>query len=77
MKAKDIDKKEIKVELRITLSNEDIEDLVLNSVDEDEEIVEESLTTFIRNLLCDEYSDLLDPSDSQQCIITIKDKHKI
>lgn len=77
MKVKDINKKEIKVELRITLNNEDIEELITNNIDEDDEIAEKSLTTFIRNLLCDEYSDLLDPFDSKQCIITIKDKHKL
>lgn len=71
MKAKDIDKKEIKVQLNITLDEDDIKDRVLNRINEDEWITEESLTTFIKSLLCGEYSDLLDPN---RCIISIKDK---
>lgn len=69
MKAKDIDNKEIKLDLTIKLFPEEIKECVLSRVSEDEEFTEESLKTFIVTELANDWMSFLDAAK-----ITIKDK---
>ena len=69
MKAKDLDSKEIKLDLTIKFYPEDIKECILSRISEDEEFTEESLKTFIMTDLADEWTTFLDAAK-----ITIKDK---
>lgn len=69
MKAKDLDSKEIKLDLTINFYPEEIKECILNRINEDEEFTEESLKTFIITELADEWISFLDGAK-----ITIKDK---
>ena len=69
MKAKDLDKKEIKLDLTIKFYPESIKECVLKRISEDEEFTEESLKAFIMTGLADEWMSFLDAAK-----ITIKDK---
>ena len=69
MKAKDLDKKEIKLDLTIKFYPEEIKECILKRISEDEEFTEESLKAFIMTELADEWMSFLDAAK-----ITIKDK---
>lgn len=69
MKAKDIDKKEIKLELIINFNTDEVKESILNRINEDEEFTEESLKTFIVNELAEDWYCFLSSSK-----ISIKDK---
>ena len=71
MKAKDLDSKEIKLELNIDFPIYEIKDKILDRIDEDEEFTEESLKTFIKSqeVDIDFWIGLL-----SEAKITIKDK---
>lgn len=69
MKAKDIDNKEIKLDLTIKLFPEEIKECVLSRVGENEEFTEESLKTFIIRELANDWMSFLDAAK-----IIIKDK---
>lgn len=53
MKVKDLDSKEIKLELNIDFSIDEIKDKILDRISEDEEFTEESLKTFIKSQVVD------------------------
>lgn len=53
MKAKDLDSKEIKLELSIDFVIDEIKDKILDRIDEDEEFTEESLKAFIKSQVVD------------------------
>lgn len=53
MKAKDLDSKEIKLELNIDFPIDEIKDKILDRISEDEEFTEESLKTFIKSQVVD------------------------
>ena len=69
MKAKDIDNKEIKLDLTINIFPKEIKERLLSRVSEDEEFTEESLKTFIVSELANERMSFL-----YKAKITIKDK---
>lgn len=71
MKAKDLDNKEIKLELSIDFAIDQIKDEVLARISEDEEFTEESLKEFIKSQIIDIdfWIGLL-----SEATITIKDK---
>lgn len=71
MKAKDLDSKEIKLELNIDFPIDEIKDKILDRIDEDEEFTEESLKEFIKSQIIDIdfWIGLL-----SEATITIKDK---
>lgn len=71
MKAKDLDSKEIKLELSIDFAIDQIKDEVLARIDENEEFTEESLKEFIKSQIIDIdfWIGLL-----SEATITIKDK---
>lgn len=53
MKAKDLDSKEIKLELSIDFAIDQIKDEVLARINENEEFTEESLKEFIKSQIID------------------------
>lgn len=71
MKAKDLDSKEIKLELSIDFAIDQIKDEVLARINENEEFTEESLKEFIKSQIIDIdfWIGLL-----SEATITIKDK---
>ncbi len=69
MKAKDIDNKEIKLDLTIKFYPEEIKECILSRISEDEEFTEESLKTLIVRELANDWMSFLDAAK-----ITIKDK---
>lgn len=71
MKAKDLDNKEIKLELSIDFAIDQIKDEVLARINENEEFTEESLKEFIKSQIID--IDLWIGFLSE-AMITIKDK---
>jgi hypothetical protein len=71
MKAKDLDNKEIKLELSIDLVIDEIKDKILDRIGEDGEFTEESIKEFIKTKVVD--IDLLKVF-LDEAKITIKDK---
>ena len=53
MKAKDLDNKEIKLELNIDFPIDEIKEKILDRIDEDEDFTEESLKIFIKSQIVD------------------------
>ena len=71
MKTKDLDSKEIKLELNIDFPIDEIKEKILDRIDKDEDFTEESLKTFIKSQVVDIdfWIGLLSEAN-----ITIKDK---